>query len=193
MGLGDDIDAICNVSPPPPCAETYKVLTGDTVCPSKPEGIVKLLKASADLPEGEPVLYDIMFDPPTDGNSAHTVKFKVDNPFTNFTDIFIKHVKKVGDYAFDPVCDKMPFTAGCNIDAPVIEVGCHEYDGVDPFALVNIYFASNSDEFVLDAGSDVTIDKCCQPPAEYESGYGIIEYTFEIQCVCPPDEVSQSS
>lgn len=191
LPLPDDLEDICTVTPPV-CAETYKVLTSETACPTKPEGIVTLIKSSGDYPEGEPILYDIILDPPAEG-SSHTVKFKVDNPFVDFTDIFIKHVKKVGDHALDPVCDKMPFTAGCNIDAPVIEVGCHEYDGVDPFALVNIYFASNSDEFVLDNGSDVTIDKCCQPPAEYESGYGIIEYTFEIQCVCLPDEASQSS
>jgi choice-of-anchor A domain-containing protein len=192
LPLPDDLDAICTVTPPV-CEETYKVLTSETACPAKPEGIVKLIKSSGDVPEGEPILYDIVLDQPEDG-SAHTVKFKVDNPFANFTDIFIKHVKKVGKFALDPVCDKMPFTAGCNFDAPVIEVGCHEYDGVDPFALVNIYFASDTDEFVIDAGSDdVTIDKCCKPPAEYEAGYGVIEYTFEIQCVCPPDEASQSS
>jgi len=192
LPLPDDLDAICTVTPPV-CEETYKVLTSETACPAKPEGIVKLIKSSGDYPEGEPILYDFILDQPEDG-SAHTVKFKVDNPFTNFTDIFIKHVKKVGKYALDPVCDKMPFTAGCNFDAPVIEVGCHEYDGIDPFALVNIYFASDTDEFVLDAGSDdVTIDKCCKPPAEYQAGYGVIEYTFEIQCVCPPDEAAQSS
>jgi len=193
LPLGDDIDAICNVAPPPPCAETYKVLTGETVCPSKPEGIVKLLKASADLPEGEPVLYDIVLEPPTDEHSAHTVKFKVDNPFANHTDIFIKHVKKVGNYAMDPTCESMPFTAGCNHEAPTIEVGCHEYENVDPFALVNIYFASNTDSMVMDIGSggDVTIDKCCKPPSEYEGGYGVIEYTFEISCVCP-DGVTQA-
>jgi hypothetical protein len=32
---------------------------------------------------------------------------------------------------------------------------------------------------------DVDIDKCCKPPEEYGDGYGIIEYTFEIQCTCP--------
>jgi len=187
LPLGDDIDAICEIAPPPVCDETYKVLTGDTACPSKPEGIVKLIKASADLPEGEPILYDIIIDPPADANSAHTVKFKVDNPFTNYTDIFIKHVKKVGNFGMDPVCESMPYTAGCDIEAPLIEVGCHEYEGVDPFALVNIYFASNTDSMVMDIGSggDVSIDKCCKPPAEYATGYGVIEYTFEIQCTCP--------
>jgi len=193
LPLGDDIDTICNVAPPPACAESYKVLTGDTVCPSKPEGIVKLLKASADIPEGEPVLYDIILEPPTDSESSHTVKFKVDNPFANHTDIFVKHVKKVGKYAMDPTCESMPFTAGCDHEAPLIEVGCHEYEGVEPFALVNIYFASNTDSMVMDIGSggDVTIDKCCKPPSDYEAGYGVIEYTFEIQCVCP-DGVTES-
>lgn len=192
LPLGDDLDEICTITPPV-CEETYKVLTSETACPTKPEGIVKVIKSSHDMPEGEPILYNIILDEPTD-DGAHTVKFKVDNPFANHTDIFIKHVKKVGTYALDPVCDKMPFTAGCNFDAPEIEVGCHEYDGIEPFALVNIYFASDSDSFVLDAGSDdVTIDKCCKPPEEYEAGYGVIEYTFEIQCVCPPGEASQSS
>lgn len=147
LPLGDDIDAICEIAPPV-CEESYKVLTGDTVCPSKPEGIVKLIKSSAELPEGEPVLYDIIIEPPADALSAHTVKFKVDNPFTNHTDIFIKHVKKVGNYGLDPICESMPFTAGCAEEAPLIEVGCHEYEGVDPFALVNIYFASNTDSMV---------------------------------------------
>jgi choice-of-anchor A domain-containing protein len=187
LPLGDDLEVVCEIPPPPVCNETYKVLTGDTACPSVPEGIVKLIKSSADLPEGEPVLYDIILDPPSDANSAHTVQFKVDNPFTNHTDIFIKHVKKVGKYALDPVCESMPFTAGCNVDAHTIEVGCHEYDGVSPFALVNIYFASNTDAMVMEIGSggDVAVDKCCKPPAEYSAGYGVVEYTFEIQCTCP--------
>merc|ERR1712025_704939 len=193
LPLGDDLDEICTVAPPPVCDESYKVLTNETVCPSAPEGIVKLIKQSARLPEGEPVLYDILLEPPADGNSAHTVKFKVDNPFTNHTDIYVKHVKKVGEFAMDPTCESMPFTAGCEHEAPVIEVGCHEYEGVDPFALVNICFASNSDCMVMDIGSggDVTIDKCCQPPDDYEVGYGVIEYTFEIKCVCP-EGVTQS-
>merc|ERR1712176_1037853 len=152
-----------------------------------PEGIVTLLKSSADIPEGEPIIYDILLNSAGDGSSASTVSFKVDNPFTNHTDIFVKHVKKVGEFAMDPTCESMPYTADCEHEAPLIEVGCHEYEGVDPFALVNIYFASNSDSLVMDIGSggDVDIDKCCKPPAEYETGYGVVEYTFEISCVCP--------
>jgi len=187
LPLGDDVDAVCEIEPPTTCVESYKTLTSETACPSKPEGIVSLIKSSAEFPEDEPILYDIIVEEPSDSNSAHTVKFKVDNPFANHTDIFIKHVKKVGDYAMDPVCESMPFTAGCSLEAPTIEVGCHEYDGVEPFALVNIYFASNTDSVVMDIGSggDVTVDKCCKPPEEYGAGYGVIEYTFEIQCSCP--------
>jgi len=186
LPLGEDESIICEVQPAPVCNETYKVLTSETACPSKPEGIVKLIKKSAEAPAGEPILYGIIIEPPKDMNSAHTVKFSVDNPFTNHTDIYIKHVKKVGKYAMDPTCESMPFTAGCKREAPIIEVGCHEYEGVEPFALVNVYFASNTDSFVQQISSgDVEIDKCCKPPEEYADGYGILEYTFEIQCTCP--------
>lgn len=185
LPLGEDLDEICEIQPPPACVETYLTQTPDTVCPTAPEGVVTLIKSNVDIPEGQPIFYDLILEPPTDPNSAHTVKFKVDNPFTNFTDIYIKHVKKVGQYAMDPVCETMPFTAGCELEAPLIEVGCHEYDGVDPFALVNIYFASNNDFDVLASSGDVNIDRCCHPPAEYENGYGIVELTYEIKCVCP--------
>jgi len=187
LPLGDDESEICEVAEPPPCNETaYKTLTSETACPSKPEGVVKIIKQSADAPEGEPILYGIIIEPPKDLSSAHTVKFKVDNPFANHTDIYIKHVKKVGKFALDPTCEAMPYTAGCQRDVPTIEVGCHEYQGVDPFALVNVYFASNRDSVVQEISTgDVEIDKCCKPPEEYAEGYGIIEYTFEIQCTCP--------
>lgn len=187
LPLADDLESVCEIAPPPACEESYKTQTSKTVCPSNSDGVVKLIRSSAAVPEDEPILYGIIIEPPSDPNSAHTVKFKIDNPFTNHTDIFIKHVKKVGQYAMDPTCESMPFTAGCEKSAKEIEVGCHEYDGVAPFALVNIYFASNSDDNVMDIGSDggVTIDKCCKPAQEYETGYGIVEYTFEIQCTCP--------
>jgi len=186
LPLGEDESKICEIAPPPPCNETYKILTSETACPSKPEGVVKMIKKSAEAPEGEPILYGIIIEPPKDINSASTVKFKVDNPFVNHTDIYIKHVKKVGKYALDPTCESMPFTPSCQREAPLVEVGCHEYQGVEPFALVNVYFASNRDSVVQEISSgDVEIDKCCKPPEEYHDGYGIIEYTFEIQCTCP--------
>jgi len=185
----NDLDQICEVVHPPACDETIKPLTSTTACPSRPDGVVKLLKSSAPIPENEPILYDIIIEDPKDMSSAKTVKFKVDNPFANFTDIYVKHSKKVGKRFMDPVCESMPFTPGCNTEAPEIEVGCHEYPNVNPFALVSIYFASKKDETVLGLHSDeVAIDKCCRAPQEYENGnYGIVEYTFEIQCTCPED------
>jgi len=129
------------------------------------------------------VLYDIQLEPPAIGEDVHTVKFKVDNPFTNHTDIFIKYEKSEWGIG----CEFMPFTPGCAIEAPTIEVGCHNQKDIDPFAIVNIYFASNTDSMVMDIGSggEVTVDKCCKPPSDYEAGYGVIKYTFEISCVCP--------
>merc|ERR1719281_1758239 len=131
LPLGEDLGTICEIQPAPPCNETaYKTMTSEQACPSKPEGVVNLIKKSADAPEGEPILYGIIIEPPKDG--AHTVKFQVDNPFTNYTDIYVKHSKKVGKY------------------------------GMDPVALVSIYFASNEDKFVLDhAVTGTEIDKCC--------------------------------
>lgn len=190
LPLGDNLEVVCEIAPPPVCNETlFQGMTSQTACPSRPDGVVRLVRSSTgSMPEDEPILYDIIIEPPSEENTAKTVKFKVDNPFTNHTDIFIKHVKKVGAYAMDPVCETMPFTAGCERDAPIIEVGCHEYDTVDAFALVTIYFASNTDSDVVAIGSDgdVEIDKCCKPADEYATdGYGIISYTFEIQCTCP--------
>ncbi|MGK3744184.1 MAG: hypothetical protein ACI90V_011044, partial [Bacillariaceae sp.] len=155
-----------------------------------------MIEQSAESPpEGKAILYGIIFEPPNDINSAHTVKFKVDNPFANHTDIYIKHMKKVGKYALDPNYVSMPFTAGCKHNALEIEAGCYEYKGVEPFTIVDIYFASNTDLMVqeISSGGDVQIDKCCKPPyEEYTTkGYGIIKYTFEIKCTCVNEPVNE--
>eukprot|EP00536_Pseudo-nitzschia_multiseries_P005748 jgi/Psemu1/303580/fgenesh1_kg.112_\ len=187
LPLGADLGNVCRIQTPPTCDDTVKPLISTTACPTRPEGIVKLLSSSAAVPEGEPILYDIILGDSVGTNSAKTVKFKVDSPYTNYTDIYVKHVKKVGRFGMNPTCESMPFTAGCNWEAPTIEVGCHEYKGIDAFALVNLYFVSSDDSDLLAVGSkNVTIDKCCKPSSEYASGsYGIVEFTFEVQCTCP--------
>jgi len=190
LPLGDEMEEICKIQTPT-CVEDYKHRTNETACPNNLEGAVKVIHSSIDLSlfDDASILYDIMFSEPSDG-SAHTVKFKVDNIFNDYTDIYIKHVQKVGKYAMDPVCDSMPFTAGCNHDAPFIEVGCLGYEGVDPFALVNVYFASNDvDFFDFGADSGVTIDKCCKPQT-YDNESGIVKVAFEIQCSCPDTSTS---
>jgi len=68
--------------------------------------------------------------------------------------------------------------SGCNERAAVIEVACHDYDDVAPFALVQVYFASTGV-----SGTD-TIDNCCDAP-EYTGGEGVVMYSFEVQCACP--------
>ena len=75
--------------------------------------------------------------------------------------------------------------AGCDLEALEIEVGCIEYPVVEPFALVDVYFASNEDPFVLNnAAPETEVEKCCKPP-DYDRGYGVIKYTFKIECTCP--------
>ena len=122
----------------------------------KPSGVVKLIKSSAEYPEDElPILYDItIIKPPKNINGAHTVKFKVGiyirsrttrKSISNtsrrsesmaWTLLIVNRI----DAIHGRICQRG--------EAPEIEIGCHEYDGVEPsFALVNIYFASNTDSF----------------------------------------------
>jgi len=171
---------------PPLCHETYFHATGETACPSTPSGIVKLQHQTAAVPTGEPIIYGIVFEEAKDDNVGRSIKFRVDNPFENNADIFVRYEKKVGAFANDPACESMSnVVAGCDLEAPEIEVGCIEYPGVEPFALFDVYFASNVDPFVLNnATPETEVEKCCKPP-DYNSGYGIIKYTFKIQCTCP--------
>jgi len=175
--------------PTPICNETYKQSTSETACPSS-KSIVELVQTSAEIPEQEPILYGIVIEPPAkDENIGQTVKFSVANPFKDYADVYVRYMKKVGVYAMDQTCYNMPNTvAGCDQKAPVIEVGCHEYPGIGAFALIDIYFASNKDSFIIDNTMVNTVDKCCKPPSSYkEDGYGVIKYTFKIQCSCPED------
>jgi hypothetical protein len=86
-------------------------------------------------------------------------------------------------------CESMPNTkSGCDLDAPEIEVGCVEFPGVEPFALVNVYFVSKQeDSFIkLNAKDGAAVEKCCKPTAEYNNDdYGVVKYTYKIQCACP--------
>jgi len=179
---------------PPICTESYKELTGETVCPDDDfSGIVKVVRQSADIPDGEPVLYGIVLQPRTDEDTRRVVKFRVDNPFDNNADIYVQYMERVkaAEYLENQKCQNMLDTAGCDPDAPEIVVGCHE-GGIDApsFALVDIYFVSNEDRFILGHADPFTeVHKCCRPlDYNYISGYGVIHYTFEIQCSCPGDD-----
>lgn len=159
------------------CTTSEKSDTPTTKCPGS--DIVKLLKTTGDEPlpeDSADLFYDISFD-----EVNNLVKFRVNNPFEAAAKVFVKREKKVMNGFMDPICDGEQLTAkGCDDDY-LVEVACHDYDDIDPFALVNVYFASVA---VSPLNVQATIDKCCEPE-EFEPAVGIVEYTFEIQCGCP--------
>lgn len=203
------------------CDATAPLLnTKDNACvnsggSNKP--LVKLLKQTGvqDLPENADVFYNIAFDKSNgDGTFANTVTFNVNNPFKVNADVYAKHDKQALNNNFvESTCDtRLSTGAGCDNNSAPIEVVCHDYPGVAPFALVQVYFVSRgvddgSESTVtgdldgdLDVVLDVTeivtgdfkfeqavVDKCCYADDVVESGVGIVEYTFEIQCACPGD------
>jgi len=160
--------------------------TSDTVCPDSDTPVVKLLGSSGDvpLPEGADIFYGIVTDmEPHDGATGTTVKFKVNNPFDSNADVYVKHEKSVLGGFNDPHCVELDDTAGgCDNEAEDIEVACRHFDGVAPFAVVHVFFASSG----LTTDSSVDVDQCCEAP-EYASDIGVVEYTFEIQCNCPTE------
>jgi hypothetical protein len=173
------------------CDEFGYKATGDSVCPASDKGIVSLVQRSSNrLPrENLDLIYGIELENAKDDNGGRSIKFRVGNPFADEADIFVRYKKKVGQYANEPRCESMPNTkSGCDLDAPEIEVGCIEFPGVEPFALVDVYFVSKQeDSFIkLNAKGGAAVKKCCKPPAEYsDDDYGVVKYTYQIQCACP--------
>ena len=173
------------------CDEYGYKATGDSICQASDKGIVSLVQKSSDrLPRDDPdLIYGIELEYAKDDNVGRSIKFRVANPFADEADIFVRYKKMVGQYAYEPRCESMPNTkSGCDLDAPEIEVGCVEYPGVEPFALVNVYFVSKQDNsFIrLNAKDGAAVEKCCRPPAEYnDDDYGVVKYTYKIQCACP--------
>lgn len=167
---------------PPACEDLTFHDTSSTVCPGT--DIVKLLKThgTQEIPDGGEIIYGIKPNS-GDDNIDRTVKFRVNNPFPEDSHVYIKYDHSVMDAAFqDPKCDTfLPVKSGCDDQAPELEVSCKEFDGVTPFALVSVYFASES------ITGTTAIDQCCKPEdyAGMETEYGIVEYTFEIDCTCP--------
>lgn len=164
------------------CVISEKTDTSSTKCPGSE--VVKLLKTTGGEPLPEDsgdLFYDIAFD-----EQNNLVEFKVNNPFEASAKVFVKRDKKAIAGFLDPICDGEQLTAkGCDDDY-LVQVACRDYDGIAPFALINVYFASVA---VSPLNEQATIDKCCQPE-EFTPAVGIVEYTFEVQCGC--DESLQS-
>lgn len=190
--LSDKPDDILfdEVTPPenaPLCEGDDFDLTGETACPTQDGSIVKILHQSADIAGVDPIIYGITFADAQDDDHGREVSFRVRNPFGSNADIYVRYEKKVGLHANDPKCDGLPeYVPGCNAEAPEIIVGCVDYPGVEPFAVVNVYFASA--ELTGSADPDTEVEKCC--PAPDYAGIGVIKYSFEVQCSCPGDAAS---
>lgn len=187
------------IDPAPLCDEESgeKSRTGKSVCPtSGSDRIVEIKHRSSDdeLPIGDQdILYGIVLEGRKDENVGTSIKFKVDNIFDTEADIFVSYEKKVGIYGNQPMCESMLNTkSGCDVDAKSIEVGCIEFPGKAPFALVNLYFVSNNPTSFIkqNAKDDRAVHKCCPTPDLYNADdtYGVVKYTLEIQCTCPNDE-----
>lgn len=156
--------------------------TGNDVCDGA--DIVTLLKSTGDIgleAGSQPIIYGITANQaPQDNDAGLTVRFKVNNPFGNAADVYVKHEKSVFTTFEDTVCDAtMDVDAGCDMAAVDVEVACHHYPNITPFALVQVYFANSG----AGANSGAKVDKCCTTPEEeYDD---VVMYTFEIQCECP--------
>jgi len=148
--------------------------TSTDVCPGS--DIVKLLKSKGDepLPADADVFYDITF-------GQGTVNFKVANPFGAAAKVFVKHEKESVNNFLDPTCEELDIDAAPCTGDFTLEVACKDYDDIDPFALVTVFFASVA---VSPLNEQAVIDRCCEPD-EYAPAVGIAEYTFEVQCGCP--------
>lgn len=161
--------------------------TSDTVCGNGVEAVT-LLKTigSEELPDGE-IFFGINVHSEPSSEVGHlTVKFKVNNPFRDTADVYVKYEKAVMDDMADPNCEPMIGTAsGCDADAVDIEVLCRTFDGVDPFAVVQVYFVSES----ISSEDSPAVDSCCEPE-EYGAESGIVSYTFEVACGCPTEAVA---
>lgn len=183
-GGGDTLIGVPNFDD---CVGDEFIDTSDSVCPFSPDPVVTLLGTSGDepLPDGE-IFYGInVHSEPTMDVGHQTVRFKVNNPFPDTADVYVKYEKAVLDDMSDPHCAKMLDTpSGCDKSAVDIEVFCRDFTGSDPFALVEVYFVS---EGVAFPDNDfVAVDQCCEPES-YGSDVGTVRYTFEVLCVCPPD------
>jgi len=160
--------------------------TSVTACGNE-ANIVTLLKTfgSESIPDGD-IFYGITIgsEPSSEVGEA-TVKFKINNPFPDTADVYVKYEKSVSNDFADPHCAKMTATpSGCDEEAVDIEVLCRNFEGVDPFAIVQVYFVSNT----ISSADSPVIDNCCEPES-YGAGFGTVSYTFEVACECVDETV----
>jgi hypothetical protein len=165
-------------------------MTGKTICPTSPNGIVTTLGLSTDddriIPAGlvpSELLYDLRF---FGTDAAPEVSFKVDNPFDFKVNMMVQyHNRPTGSIngALDPNCIGRVNEPACDPTSPAIKAGCRRgHEGV-PFALVSVFFVSENPLFG-NGGSGIQPYKCCPTPAG-DLDKPMIEYRFKILCGCP--------
>ncbi len=175
-------------TPEAACVDGELENTKDTVCPDSEKPVVQLLHSTGGvpLPDGD-VFYDMVLDQ-GDDVQGRTIKFKVQNPFDGDADVYVKYGKAVMGHAFiDPKCDPLLSTpSGCNADAVELEVACNDYENIDSFALVEVYFAAPG------INGQATVDKCClEGTNDDERAIATaVMYSFEIQCACPDNQIA---
>ncbi len=153
--------------------DDYK-LKSDEICPDSGD-IVQILHSSSSGPA--PVIYGVEFVVSHDDTHGNEVSFHVGNPTDSNVKTYVRYEKNIGWFANDPACDKQVDVApGCQGSSNKITAGCVKYPGHEPFALVNVYLASE------DLTGDTEIIKCCHPD---DDGFGVVKYSYKIQCACP--------
>lgn len=100
--FNDDQDRFCDEN------DNTHDATGETACPSASESVVKVIKQTADIPEGESSIYGIFFGDTTDDDHGREVKFSVDNPFQTEADVFVNTKRMLVDSETIPPVIKMP-------------------------------------------------------------------------------------
>lgn len=176
--------------------------TSETACASSNTGVVEVVHQTSDLPENSrPIVHGILFREPSqdDPFEGREVTFLVENPFGTSVDTYIRYEKKAGKFGNDPSCESQVALAadsntGCsNSESLEATAGCVQFPGMEPFALVDVYFVSNKDSFLALVNNNNKIPedyKCCTRPGEYDNGgYGVIKYTLKIQCTCSSSNV----
>jgi hypothetical protein len=168
------------------CPMEYLALNnGLTLCPSG-QSIVMLTGTAgydgATDANGVGVIYGIELDP-----TGSTITFKVDNPFADSADIYVKHeIAGNADGFLEPICEEEVAQPACLEADSIVDntftVACRSHG----YARVYVYFATSDASVLGFTGADAEIDHCCYPPEYDLSTTGIVELVYNIQCACPP-------
>jgi hypothetical protein len=145
-------------------------------------GVIFLEAIGEGPPEGVDIIWDIKQG---DTGSTPTIKFKVDNPFDSDADIYVRyHQKESEQGAESDQCAAEMNVPGCNPSASEIEAVCMSPSGTSlSFSIVSIYFVTND----VDVGiGGAEVDQCChEAEATKAVSTPVVEYTYEIRCICP--------